>query len=484
MAIVSYDFANTGKSQRVRLAELVAYNADLSDQSFNWLASITNETLEELALRYVQENTGYHAIWPLPADSHLAEASRLLDVCLVQRKEIYQLEAQAVMSALDICLAIGAIEADRKVAKTHFNAALKQLGTTDAAGLTSIDAKFTAQKQGVEERLRLHNQVGGSLNYGERITFLRDMFGKNLRLAYHRMRSVAEGARFAYRVRLPEIDSEAANGDLLGMFVDWVRNASDKLEESDYTEHVYEVLIYLCADGLADSLKTRLSSSNTAGSIRGKFTLKPENLKQDAYATNLQFPEPTDAVRIIGMDLAFICQEDDRGWGEVATELYNTLPQPISGGIGGSASNVDAREIARDRVALTSMINERMREMRRSRTIRMSLTLPWQIVDPGPSQKVLATEPTRFGTVPIWTGGSARDQFRPVATQEVRDRCPFGEWEYDIDPTILSTNGKSQFGVQISPGVGPPHTGWFLGRLQDVVLMLRLAVRRSQFNKP
>lgn len=439
---------------------------------FGWLKDILDETLEEYAIREFRATAAsIDAYNPLQVEMHLAEGSRLLDLCLNQRKEIYQLESQAILSALDICLSQQTLDLDEKVAQINLAASVKQAQLPPDDGKTALQDRYKTFRFSLIERLKLHNRTGSALHYGERVRFMRRIYVDNLRLAYQRVNAAWKGMAFAYRIKTAEPAYIPAVGNVLDSYVKWMRGAITAVEETDKYERVIDIRMHLAAEGLDMGLKERLSHTSSSpptpgGDYSGKFTLTNAFLKQFLGDARNGIPADTDAVRLIGLDVGFVYGGDDYSWVLTVKSMLSNTNGPR-----------DAQ--------VYSFIDSKVTEERALIALKFAVTPP--IAKTYLAEKEYFWQPptVRIENVPAWTEGSARDHFKPVADPGFQNCSPFGEWKYTIDGDVKGSSRFTKFRGNPAPELEWGTNGHYSKfMVHDIVLLLRVAVRKSLHHLP
>ena len=419
MGLVAFNFQDRSKQPVQLLKDAIQAGGDDARKLFAWLADILDTTLDDELLHDLRsspvESTGLD---PLQIDEHLQEASRLLDASLVQRKEIHQLESQAVLTALDAFHASQAARDDLAVERVKLQAAAKQAQVDDGPGLDALEKKAAQTRDALETRIRLHNRSGSALNYGERVRFMRRMYLSNVRRALERLHAAWRGTALAYGVSRADprtyVDAlPQGEVNLLNAFVAWLRNCLAEIERIEAVQNTYVVYLYLCEENIAPGLKARLAE-NRGGTFQGEFTLEPKHIAQFP-----QLPADIGRTRIVGMDLAF------RG--------------PV---IDDESFKVSLR-VPKQSVTLGGVLHE------------------WQ---PGMF---------RSASVPTWATGSARERLVPNAHAAVSNASPYGKWQLWIDEDVRGRMDRHKFGEWKpgSPNIGgmPPKP-----RIDDLVLALQV----------
>lgn len=452
--MADFEFGNDQAPQLERLQNLVSVNAERGELSFDWIGPAVSDTLNKYVVDHFNDGFSMGQEDPLPVADNMAEASRLLDICLIQQREILGLESEAILSALDICLARETLQANLAIAKADLAASIKISGQ-DEGQIGLLERKYELQGQAIDERLKLHNRPGSSLNYGERIAFLRKIYTRNLHSTYRHLHSGWLGLQLSYGAQLPEPSWTDGRDDVVGYFLEWINRAIEVMKWGARSELVHDVILYLVNDNISLDLRTYLGAVNAGGDKYLEFELTPSHLRQFSVYNNTLVPNlQTHSVRLLAMDAAFICREDKASWANMFMGLL--------------ANSGNANNAPRDAATGYGMAAERLRLIRESRTMGLEFSLP----EPGiPIQRV------RFGAIPAWTGGAARDRFRPLADKGIHDVPPFGKWRMAVNQYVHGPSGRTKFGAYLDDIPSLTHPSRDLGWISDIALMLRIAIR-------
>lgn len=160
----------------------------LSDKTaWDWVKPIIDVTLDEYVALYLQENrlsrTSFN---PCRVEDNLAEAAKLLDICVQRKAKILALESQVLLTVLDISLSSQLSQHEQAIAKTHWDADHRATAEPDPVS-DPISQRFTLLSYARDYRNALHNERGSSLNYGERVENMRYLYADSLRLCYARL---------------------------------------------------------------------------------------------------------------------------------------------------------------------------------------------------------------------------------------------------------------------------------------------------------
>ena len=144
--MADFEFGNDQAPQLERLQNLVSVNAERGELSFDWIGPAVSDTLNKYVVDHFNDGFSMGQEDPLPVADNMAEASRLLDICLIQQREILGLESEAILSALDICLARETLQANLAIAKADLAASIKISGQ-DEGQIGLLERKYELQGQ-------------------------------------------------------------------------------------------------------------------------------------------------------------------------------------------------------------------------------------------------------------------------------------------------------------------------------------------------
>jgi hypothetical protein len=220
---------------------------------YRWLRPIVETTLEKRVV------AAFFTFAPRPmrfkpsrVEEHLGEASALLDQCRRLRDQIFDLEAQALLTALEYQNTEANFDSDGELALLQFTALKKQAVRTESDDPSSqiLINRAERSKALLLARLDLHNVPNSSLNFGERVEFLSGIFIDTLRSAFERIGAAQVGLQDSFGLSLGPVPSyDQWTGDL--NFLVWsVRRAIRGFEEGLQTERISTIYLFLARDGM------------------------------------------------------------------------------------------------------------------------------------------------------------------------------------------------------------------------------------------
>ena len=195
-----------------------------------WLRPIVNKTLQQ-RVSDALPSSHVHAtrFSAFSLEENLSETSRLLDQAVALRDQIIAVEAEAINRAIDFALAEGISERAATIAKTQVRAYRSQIAeTAQDASPTTVDEIALLTNAGRELKLSLHNQVGGSLNFGERVHFLTSIYIDAVRVLYQRAVALRRGLAAIWSIPLSPLPAWNPVEDSLAKLIFWLRTASEE----------------------------------------------------------------------------------------------------------------------------------------------------------------------------------------------------------------------------------------------------------------
>lgn len=255
-----FDFEDHATPPREKLRRYVSGQRERASGRFTWLDDIVNETLDAYVRKRLDDGFDPDRFNPSRFQDNLRECSRLVDTCLVQRSEIFELESQAVTSALEILYTLRSLDADSALETTQLAAVCIQAGIPgDTDSFTALERKFTLRRQELNEREALHAGSGNALNYGERVAFLRNIYLENLQRVNECMYALQFWLTYAYDITVDrKIDYAETQVDVLENSVAWLRRCVDLFEAKMRNAKFARVCIHAQVTGESVTLKTKL----------------------------------------------------------------------------------------------------------------------------------------------------------------------------------------------------------------------------------
>ncbi|SHM30389.1 hypothetical protein SAMN05216428_12311 [Nitrosospira sp. Nsp11] len=398
-----------------------------TNDAYRWLNPIINTTLDEYVASELNGDPPVKLAYnPCRVEENLSEAARLLDICLGRRTEIQQLEVQAILAALELQLADQLQPFDLEVGQATFMAAQKQ-AYPDIAGKTdAVDARNEVLSAARKVKLDLHNKQGSSLNYGERITFLRNLYVNNIRLAYERLHAARIGLSSSFGISLQEIPKWNASANTLDLLTYWLRQAITVVERSDRYEQIYTRFLLL-SNLVVGGVPAVVTALRSPGDSNLRFNLTEQNL--------LGFDLPNGgAVRMIGLGASMLFEGD-------FVTIHRTM------------NDLEKFPAAISRLG---MLSEWRRRIQSTKTFTVSIELPEQranLADLAPTESAWPLERIILSGVSGWTERTVQEAMNLTVSKQFTNANPLGEWNMSISNEVISIMGQEVRG-NLSDGLG------------------------------
>lgn len=168
-----------------------------SSPQFNWLVPVLVSTLDDfVADAFDDEATASTGVIdgetrlvlrvdknrysPFKFEQNLSIANDMINRLLTKRNQIFDLEAQALKSAIAYCEEVQLIPGDEAAASMAAQADAVQAGKPFDGAIAEWPALRSRTKREIlNAKLAIHNQVGSSMNYGEQISLMRKIYADN-----------------------------------------------------------------------------------------------------------------------------------------------------------------------------------------------------------------------------------------------------------------------------------------------------------------
>lgn len=209
------------------------------DYNFNWLKPIVTVNLDVMVIAYLNKFPPVTtAFITLDLSEHMKEATSLLNSCTSLRNEMFELESRALLSAIEYNQIIKTVEADKLLSTLNLAALLSQSGKEESEEYTdAVQKKYDATTFSLAAKFSQHNQSGNALNYGERITFLREMYCDNIKNVYERIIAIKRTLFYSFNQITDPIPNYIEVSNSLEVLVKWMRQtiyAYETISQYDY----------------------------------------------------------------------------------------------------------------------------------------------------------------------------------------------------------------------------------------------------------
>jgi len=224
------------------------FGINLFPQDFQWLVPIVETSLDKRLTEYLTKNSpnGTRYI-SLDIIEHLKEATELINKCNDRRNTIFELEAKAIFSALEYFQFLEVLDSEIMLGEINLKAIYQQSGLQESENKykEAFNKRTISTLEILRTKLSLHNEKGNSLNYGERVSYLRDLYCDDVRTIYERLIAIKRVLKHSFGQEtesLPNFEDVTSKLDLI---VWWMRNTVRQFESDAEYEYFFEKTISL-----------------------------------------------------------------------------------------------------------------------------------------------------------------------------------------------------------------------------------------------
>ncbi|ANF52927.1 hypothetical protein A0O34_21445 [Chryseobacterium glaciei] len=210
-----------------------------TESDFNWLMPIVNFSLDESVIIYLNNHEPDSSKFiTLDLREHMTEATNLINNCVSKRNEIFEIETQALTSAIEYVQILNTINDDKTISDLNLKA-IFNLSKEDKIDdfESAMQSKFTNINLMLKTKLGFHNQKGNPLNYGERTKYLRKIYADNIKNIYERLIAIKRILKYSFNQETKPLPNYIEVSNNLDKLVWWMRDTVykfEKLEQSDY----------------------------------------------------------------------------------------------------------------------------------------------------------------------------------------------------------------------------------------------------------
>ena len=281
--------------------------------SYPWLAPFAIPFEERVKLAFTPAVTAGPVPYdPRTVDQLLDSLTRVIDRCLSHQRDAAELEAAAVLQAIEYQLArLQRPFCPPRERHGFLDLLLCALGR--APRPNPEDALLQAYQESLESR---HVSPNGALNFEERIARLIDhSFEPDLREAYLKARAVEEGLASVYGLTVPPLPAPDSPA-LLDALAAWARNASNLVEQCRRDEVEFEHMIPI--RDLIDDPNLYHSAMDPWGNGLLSFDLSK------------YFPDTLQRLRVRGLGASYAVNDDRQiGWWRLQQVSVIVFPPKI-----------------------------------------------------------------------------------------------------------------------------------------------------------
>lgn len=422
---------------RTRLG-LELENEEKFREQYSWMKSATKRGDDAVGELLTTKFKKRHQLNPALFESHLSEASALLDVCLARQARLTTLEAECINTALAYLSADELRPGTTAISKIFVESARIRAGGDPAqikVDLGVLDGQDFINASLRELRIKMHSASGHPLNFGEQIDRLRELQADSIRSIHEKLTAADVGVLGAGIVKasspgpMPEWDRES--DDNLHRLIVWTRHLIRNYElgrsrELTYTKLVFLSEAYAPTTAIADPA-VKLAEFRKLLTQAGRKTI-PFKFNEDRPGTH----------RIVGIGAALVFENNfNEYWGQVEADQKSAL------------KDTWLRE-TRSRFSFPARIANDYFHKRRDGNL---FTFPIDAIE-------LQNE------VRVWEGSP---QVRPIESNAIWNAsiAANNRWSFEIDDVIMGPEGKA--GTLSGIGAMSTHK---LFTVKDVVVYL------------
>lgn len=227
---------------RKTLLPVTQQNAANGEYSFEWLRPIVESSVDAYVLLYLNASPpNFGAFVSLDLDDHMTEARNLINEASAVRSEIFSLESQALTSALEYVQTLSSLKPEKELAELGLTATFKDSEREDFKPYgEAFELRYKNLEYGLQARFSLHNQAGGPLNYGERVSYLRDIYCDSIKNIYERLIAAKRTLLYSFNQTTDPLPNYIDTANTLDSLVRWMREAIYGFEtkaQYDYSVH-------------------------------------------------------------------------------------------------------------------------------------------------------------------------------------------------------------------------------------------------------
>lgn len=224
------------------------FGLQLLQKDFDWLLPIIKTSLDKQLSEYLTKEPPISTRYiNLDVIEHLKEATDIINKCNDRRTLIYDLEAKGIFSALEYFQFLETLEAEIKLGKLNINAIYTQSELPDAEEnyQKAFDEKTISALGVLRTKLSLHNKEGNSLNYGERVKYLRDLYCDDVKTIYERLIAIKRVLKYSFGQETASLPNFVDVTTKLDLLVWWMRDTVREFESQAEYEYFFEKTISL-----------------------------------------------------------------------------------------------------------------------------------------------------------------------------------------------------------------------------------------------
>jgi|GEM_PF-6491146 len=224
---------------------------------FTWLQNIIDNSMDEYLIESLTNNPPNIDQYIFnDAKEHFYEINTLLTKCNSLRDEIYRLESVALMTGVDYIQLISSIDGTEKIKKLDLKANFNLSKEEDFDYYNQIQNKLNENiKNTINIKFSLHNQKGNALNFGERVSYLREIYSDTVRILYERIIALKRALYYSYNQKTDLIPNYFEIKDNLYSISRWIRKCLRQYEVNEQQEQIFYETFYVSTNLNIQALK-------------------------------------------------------------------------------------------------------------------------------------------------------------------------------------------------------------------------------------
>lgn len=458
MSAKEFNF-KAGTSPENIIAELK--RVAITTKSMDWITPIIDVSFEGYASDYLNKFPPKFVLFnPCRVEENLLEGAKLLDLCISRKHETLALEAEAILTALDIHFSEQLIYLDAKVDEPLWQVSNKMDGGKPVT-TSPVGERLSLKALALSNRNTLHTRQFSSLNYGERVEHMRYLYSDTLRLCLERFYSAWIGLNRFFAISVP-IPPGPLSHDGKGSVEDltkWLRNAMEQLEIGERDERVEDFYI------LASEL------SSFSDQVKKDLTLSDDDILLILLKIGPQtfgLPEKGYTIRLLGLGFAITTALPNDKYSEAASAVQSKSDTTVHLPFAFRFSNIQGmRELS----SLTAHIEIPRQDWG-------GLYLPYIT----PERSYWKVPPLRIDGIQPWLRGNIKDAASISNHYSIRNADPAGAWTISLSKrAIIAGKIQSRKVLNTFPETDALQQQHPLDcSLEDVVISFRIAIRPIQ----
>lgn len=216
----------------------------VSNEQFDWIKVLLEDSLDEIVKEKLNSSPPVSSsYYLLDISDHFTTASEIIGKSLSLRKEIFDIQTNAITTGLEILQILFTLDSEKKLSNLNLEATFKQ-SQIDNANLIdykkALDDKFNIIAASIKTKLLFLNQEGNPLNYGERFSNLTTIYCSNIKSIYERLFAIKRTLFYSFGQNTLPIPNTIDVCNNLDLLVEWFRRSVNMFEKKSQTELIFQ----------------------------------------------------------------------------------------------------------------------------------------------------------------------------------------------------------------------------------------------------